>query len=220
MSSSIFAIIAARNEERNIYNIIKKTMNYVDKVIVVDDGSVDFTKKEAEKAGAVVLRHIINLGKGAALKTGCRHALSRKADIIVLIDADGQHKPEDIPKFLEKLKNNDIVFGIRKRNKNMPLLLRFGNWGIDKVSSILYSIDIPDTQCGFRAFKADIYKKIKWQSPDYSMESEMVANVGKKNLKYSTVTISTIYSDKYKGTTISDGIKIVLNLFWWKLSRK
>lgn len=220
MKDSIFAVIAARNEEKHISDVVKETRKYADKVIVIDDGSVDSTKEKAEKAGAVVLAHLVNLGKGAAVKTGCEYAVSKGAKIIVLLDADGQHEPSDIPKLIHSLKEKDIVLGIRARKKSMPLILKYGNWFISKITNILYGIDIPDTQCGFRAFKAKIYDKIKWQSPDYSMESEMIANVGKKRLKYSIATINTIYSDKYKGTTIIDGVKIVLNMLWWRLSNK
>ena len=83
----------------------------------------------------------------------------------------------------------------------------------------MYKIKLKDTQCGYRAFSAKAYKKIKWKSSDYSMESEMIANVGKHHLKYAEIPIQTIYSDKYKGTTIVDGIKIVFNMLLWKIRR-
>ena len=99
----------------------------------------------------------------------------------------------------------------------MPLVLRFGNWFISNVVRILYGIDLSDTQCGFRAFSGEAYKKIRWNASDYSMESEMISKAGKQKLKYVQIPIQTIYSDKYKGTTIVDGVKIVLNMIWWKL---
>jgi hypothetical protein len=80
----------------------------------------------------------------------------------------------------------------------------------------LYGISLNDTQCGFRAFSKDAYKKIRWNASDYSMESEMISRTGKQKLKYVQIPIETIYSDRYKGTTVIDGIKIVLNMFWWK----
>ena len=82
---------------------------------------------------------------------------------------------------------------------------------------LLYGIQLNDTQCGFRAFTSDAYKKVRWNSSDYSMESEMIARAGKQNLKYVQIPIETIYSDRYKGTTIVDGMKIVMNMIWWKL---
>ena len=99
----------------------------------------------------------------------------------------------------------------------MPFVLRFGNKFISSMTKILYGISLFDTQSGYRAFTDDAYKKIRWNSADYSMESEMIARVGKQKLKYAQIPIETIYADKYKGTTILDGIKIVLNMFWWKI---
>lgn len=215
--SNIWAVIPACNEENNITNIVKKTKKYAGNVVVVDDGSRDRTKALAEKSGAMVLRHVINLGKGAALKTGCDYAIKRGAQYIIALDADAQHNPDNIPRFIEKLKKYDIVFSYRKASKKMPLVLRFGNWLISGVVRVLYGINLNDTQCGFRAFSKEAYKKIRWNVSDYSMESEMISRAGKQRLKYVQVPIETIYSDKYKGTTIIDGIKIVLNMVWWKL---
>ena len=217
-TSNVWAVIPAYNEEKNIAKIIKKAKKYVDGIIVVDDGSKDKTKEAAEKANAVVLKHIVNLGKGAALKTGCDYAVKNGAELIVALDADAQHNPDYIPRFIEKLKKYDIVFSYRKASKKMPFVLRFGNWFISRVARFLYGISLNDTQCGFRAFSKEAYKKVRWSVSDYSMESEMISTAGKQRLKYVQIPIQTIYSDKYKGTTIIDGIKIVLSMFWWKLS--
>ena len=216
--NNIWAVIPAYNEQKNIADIVKKTKKYVGNVIVVDDGSTDKTNEFGEKSGAVVLRHIINLGKGATLKTGCDFAIKKGAKFIIVLDADAQHKPEDIPRFIEKLKKYDIVFSYRKASRKMPFVLHFGNWLISNIVMILYNISLNDTQCGFRAFSREAYKKIRWNVSDYSMESEMIAKAGKQKLKYVQIPIQTIYSDKYKGTTIIDGIKIVLNMFWWRLA--
>ncbi len=215
-SRNAWAVIPAYNEEKEISRIVKKTRGYVDKVIVVDDGSKDKTKDAAEKSGALVLRHMINLGKGAALRTGCNYALRKNAKYIVVLDADAQHNPQDIPRFLEKLRKYDIVFGYRKRSSKMPFVLRFGNWLISNIVKFLHGVDLIDTQSGFRAFSREAYTKIRWDASDYSMESEMISRAGKQRLKYVQVPIQTIYSDKYKGTTVIDGAKIVLNMIWWK----
>lgn len=215
--NNIWAVIPAYNEEGSIISIVKKTKKYVNNVAVVDDGSKDKTKVSAEKAGAIVLRHIVNLGKGAALKTGCDLAVKKGAKFIIALDADAQHDPDDIPRFVEKLKKYDVVFSYRKASSKMPLVLRFGNFFISIVANVLHGINLTDTQCGFRAFSKSAYKKIRWNASDYSMESEMISRAGKQRLKYVQIPIETIYSDRYKGTTIIDGIKIVLNMLWWKL---
>ena len=217
--NKVWVIIPAHNEEKHIEEVIKKTRKFNNNILVVDDGSKDKTEIIAEKSGAFVLKHVVNLGKGSALKTGCEYAIKKGAEKIVVLDADGQHDPKEIPEFVKALDNADIVFGYRRLNKNMPFVLRYGNWFIFFMTKLLFGLKIIDTQCGYRAFKADVYNKIKWNAIDYSMESEIVANTGKAHLKYSQIPIETIYSDKYKGTTVIDGIRIVLNMIWWKLSR-
>lgn len=212
----IVAIIPAFNEGKTIKEVITKTKNYVDKIIVVDDGSIDNTFDEAELAD-IRLRHIVNIGKGLALKTGFEAAIKENADVILTIDSDLQHDPDEIPKFLEKIKKHDIVIGTRSLNKNMPLVFRAGNSLIHYIFRFLFNLKIKDTQCGFRAFKASIYPLIKWQALNYAVETEMLAKAGKNNLKVAEIPIKTIYEDKYKGTTVIDGIKITLNMLKWKL---
>lgn len=216
---NVWAAIPAYNEEKNIVSVIGGVKKYIKNIVVVDDGSKDDTYNLAKKSKVVVLGHIVNLGKGAALKTGCDYAVKHGAKILVAIDADMQHEPTEIPNFLYALKNNDIVFSYRKFYKKMPPLLKFGNWFINHATKLLYRLSLKDTQCGYRAFTADAYKKIRWNALDYSMESEMITNVGKHHLKYAEIPIQTIYSDKYKGTTPMDGIKIVLNMILWRLSK-
>ncbi|MBU3942181.1 MAG: glycosyltransferase family 2 protein [Nanoarchaeota archaeon] len=217
--NKVWVVIPAHNEEKHIEKVIKKAKKFAKNILVVDDGSQDKTPFVAEKSGAFVLKHIVNLGKGAALKTGCEYAIKNKAEKIVVLDADGQHDPKEILEFVKALDNADIVFGYRRLNKNMPFVLRYGNWFIFFMAKLLFGLKIADTQCGYRSFTADAYNKIKWNAVDYSMESEMIANVGKANLRYSQIPIETIYSDKYKGTTVIDGFKIVLNMVWWKITR-
>ena len=220
MKKNIWVVTPAYNEERNISKIIKGIKKYYKNIIIVDDGSKDSTLKIANKSNAIVLRHIVNLGKGAALKTGCDFAIKQSAEIIIVLDTDAQHDPADIPKFIKNLKDVDIIFGYRKLDKTMPFILKFGNWFINKVIKFLYNVKLKDSQCGYRAFTAKTYKKVRWNATDYSMESEIIAKTGKYKLKYKEVPIETIYGDKYKGTTIIDGIKIVLNMFLWKAIRR
>ena len=215
----VFAVIAAYNEERHIKKVVVDAKKYVDEVVVVDDGSRDNTKELAKYAGAIVLRHDVNLGKGAALKTGCEFALENGADVIVTIDADTQHDPSDIPRFLSALKGCDVVLSYRKYGKAMPFILKFGNQFINKTIKFLYGLEIKDSQCGYRAFTIKAYKKLRWKANDYSIESEMIAKIGKCKLSYKELPIETVYADKYKGTTVLDGIKIVFNLLLWKLSK-
>ncbi|TKJ17306.1 dolichyl-phosphate mannose synthase [Candidatus Woesearchaeota archaeon B3_Woes] len=219
IDKNVWVVIPAYNESKHILDVIKKTKKYCSNILVVDDGSKDDTFKVAKKTNIIVLKHIINLGKGAAAKTGCDFALKKGAKKIILMDSDGQHDSSEIHKFLKALEEVDIVFGYRKFNKKMPFILKFGNNSINFITKLLYGVNLRDTQCGYRALRAKAYKKARWRSNGYSMESEMIANIGKRNLKYKEIPIQTIYSDRYKGTTIFDGIKIVFNMFLWRLKK-
>lgn len=215
----IWVVIPAHNEEKTIEKVIGKIKKYLTNIVVIDDGSIDNTHNLAKKSKVTVLKHLLNLGKGAALKTGCDYAIKQNAKILVVLDADGQHDPAEIPNFIKNLKNKDIVFSYRKQYKKMSLVLKFGNHFINQTTKLLYGINLKDTQSGYRAFTVDSYKKIRWNASDYSMESEMITNVSKHNLKYIEIPIKTIFSDKYKGTTVLDGIKIVFDMVWWRLTK-
>lgn len=212
-------LIPAYNEGKTIAEVIFKTKKFSSNIIVVDDGSKDDTCLQAKNAGAIVLQHKINLGKGAALKTGCDYAIKLRAQKIIVIDADGQHEPKEIPRFLTALNDHDIVFGCRKIPDSMPLVLRFGNKVISKVLHLLYNLSIEDSQCGYRAFTAEAYPKIRWEALDYYVETEMAIRAGRKKLKYTMIPIETIYADRYKGTTVLDGVSIVGKMMVWKLWR-
>jgi len=213
------AVIPAYNEEKHIQKVIAKTKTFVDEIIVVDDGSKDATLLLAKALNVTVLKHKTNLGKGAALKTGCEAAKMLNADVIITLDADGQHRPEDIPHLLEKLQkeNLDIVFGVRPMNKKMPGFKKMGNKFLSLITSFFSGIKLTDTQCGLRAFKTNILDKIMWQARDYYVETEMIINAGKNQLKYASAPITTIYLDHYKGTTIIDGFKIFLKILKGKI---
>jgi glycosyltransferase involved in cell wall biosynthesis len=212
-----YVVIPAHNEASNIGTVIEDVKKYCQNIIVVDDGSSDETYDVATSFGVTVLRHSVNLGKGAALKTGCDYALHLGAKNLVVIDSDGQHEPKEIPKFFATLKNKDIVFSHRNSPKVMPGVLKFGNEFINGTLEKLFGIKIKDSQCGYRAFTSVAYKKVRWSASDYFMETEMIINAARNRLKYAQIPIATIYADKYKGTTVLDGVKIVMNMFTWRL---
>lgn len=215
--SNVFLIIPAYNEEKRIKEVISKSKKYVKNIVVVNDGSLDKTKDVSLSEKVRVLNHIVNLGKGAALKTGCEYAIKNHATEVIFIDSDGQHPPEKIPEILDKLKNNDVVLCYRHFHKQMPFVLRFGNWFLGFLFEILFGLRVKDTQSGYRGFRTAVYDKIAWSARDYGVETEMLAGIAKNKLRVSQIDIPTIYHEKYKGTTVIDGIFISLKIIWWRL---
>ncbi len=213
-----WVIIPAMNEGRKIHEVVLQTRKQGFKnIVVVDDGSYDTTAEHAKPA--TVLRHVVNLGKGAAMKTGAEYAIGRGAKAFMFVDGDGQHNPAELPKFLEELnRKRQVVFGARKEKKNMPLERRLGSWILRTVIRYVYNIRLHDPLCGYRAMTRKAYKSLEWESRDYGVESEIIARAGKACLSYSEVEVQTIYHNRYKGMTIMDGLRIVLQLIWWRMT--
>lgn len=210
-----WAIIPAYNEEERIISVTDKIKQYIKNIVVIDDGSYN----DLNIKGVYLLKHLINLGKGSALKTGIEFAIRKGAKQFILLDSDGQHDPDEIPKFLNALKEYEMVFGYRQGSENMPWILRFGNKSLTKITKLLFKVNLKDVQCGYRAFTLKTYKKINWTAKGYEVENEMIANVGMHKILYTEIPIQAIYTDKYKGTTILDGIRIILKMISWKLKR-
>lgn len=214
------AVIPSFNEYHQIQKVVAATLSYVDAVVVVDDGSKQPLQDHvAMNTRLTVLRHEINLGKGAAMKTGVLFALNRHFEVVVFLDADGQHRPEEIPRLLAPIQANraDIVFGVRHFHHRMPLVAKMGNIFLSVMLGLLFRVRVSDTQSGFRAFRLAAYPQLTWESPRYAVETEMIVNVGKHHLRFAEVPIETIYLDKYKGTTVIDGIRIFLNMITWRI---
>ena len=219
-TTNITAIIPAYNEANRIGLVIERVKAHVQHVIVVNDASKDNTALVAQQHGAQVINLTLNEGAGAATRIGCETAIQKGADIIVTIDADGQHHPDEIPLLVTNLlqQNAGIVFGGRQRTPNMPIENRWGNRLLSVVSSHLFGTSVGDTLTGFRAFFATAFPAIKWESNRYSFVAEMAAKVAHNKVPCKEVTISTIYHDNKKGMRKRDGIKTLFLLFWWKIT--
>ncbi len=194
----ISVILPAYNEEISIGSIIHLTRLYADKVIVVDDGSSDRTAIVAREAGAEVIVHNRNEGKGVALKTGFEAAVIRGADIIVTMDSDGQHNPADIPKLVAPIIKGEaeMVNGSRYLNnleKNTPRYRRIGQTILDKITNIHSGLNITDSQSGFRAFAASTTEKFRFNARGMAIESEMLADAGNAGLRITEVGIGVRY---------------------------
>lgn len=214
---NIYLVIPAYSEEKLIYKVLEDLKKKNMSVVIVDDGSLDKTSEIVKKYPFYLLRHKINLGKGAALKTGCDFAFSHGADAVITMDSDGQHKIEDIPKFVSALENDyDIAFGSRNFNQGVPLIRYMGNKTASLLVSLLFNIYVSDLICGFRAFTKKAYDKIRWESSGYGVETEMVIRTAKSGLKHCEVPVEILYLNKVKGVTVLDTFGILFDVLRWK----
>ncbi len=219
------AIVAPSfNEKNKIGVFLEDIKNIKMPIIIIDDGSTDETAKiisEFRKNPNIILiKHKINLGKGAALKTGCSLAFNMGMDAVVIMDSDGQHLISDLPKFIKALnsKKYDLIFGSRSLNFGIPLVRFVGNKFASALVSLLFGIYISDLICGYRAFTKKAFEKIDWQSSGYGVETEMVIKTGLYKLKSCEVPVQTVYYDKFKGVTIIDALGILVNVLKWRIS--
>ena len=188
--------IPAYNEEGPIGDVVRNSLPFADKVIVCDDGSSDHTSDHAQSAGAIVIRHEKNLGKGAAMKSLFKYALEQNADAVVVIDGDGQFLPEEIPKLINPIlkDESDIVIGYRFDEKTqMPSYRKFGNKVLDKVTNLASELPFRDTQSGFRAYSKKAIEKIRFIDNGFGADSEILIDAARKGLKISENKVTVIY---------------------------
>lgn len=213
----IVIVVPAYNESRFIGKFLDKLLTYTKQVVVVDDGSSDKTCEITKAKNVTCLSHIVNLGKGSALKTGCEYAFKNMAaDAVIIMDGDDQHAVEDIKVFEKALKAGSyVVLGVRQMDAKMPLMRILGNKAMSILINLLFGHYIADIPSGFKAFTKSAYKSLKWHSTGYEVETEIAVRIAKNQLKYTEVQISTIYHDKEYGFNLLDAVKILLKLPYW-----
>lgn len=220
--SVISVVVPAYNEERTVGDVICSTILAMERlripfeIIVVDDGSIDNTRRIAAGYKATVLFNGKNRGKGHALRKGFQHA---QGDIIVTLDADGAHAPKEIPDLIDPLFNGvDIVAGSRflgRDRDSTSRLNRFGNFIFNLVIFILTGKYITDSQTGFRAFKKEVLQRLNFESIGYEIETEITVKGLKNGFVYQEKPISC-QKRKYsisKLKILSDGITILKTIF-------
>lgn len=214
-----FVIIPAYNEEKYIETVLKSVLQYTNNVVFVDDGSRDRTNEIARKHLKHVITHDTNLGKGAAMKSGCEYAFNALgADSVVFMDGDNQHSAHELVFFFDELKNGaDVVFGVRKFRSNVPLLRLLGNRFESILFNFLYHSYIPDIPSGYKAMTKKAYKKIKWNSTGYEVETEIAVRTVANKIPHRVVEIDMIYHDTDKGMTPLDALHIGKMLVQWKI---
>jgi glycosyltransferase involved in cell wall biosynthesis len=207
---AIAAVIPAFNEEVHIADVVQRTRARIDNVLVVDDGSSDATAERARAAGADVIVHPQNRGKGEAIKSGLRHwlptaspsdgGLDRQVEWVLILDADGQHRPEEIDAFVAAAGSAvrpGLILGNRMNDiRSMPLVRRIVNRYMSRKIGRACGQRIPDTQCGFRMLHRDLIPNLFDGAERFEYETEMLIVASRKGFRIESVPISTVYSDE------------------------
>lgn len=216
--SQTAAVIPAYQDEKHIGDIVRRTRERLDDVLVVDDGSSDRTAQRAREAGAEVIVHNQNRGKGEAIKTGLGHWLGREVTWVSLLDSDGQHLPEEIDRFLTAAAGaTQATFLIGNRMNNltgMPFIRRVVNRYMSRQISRLCGQEIPDTQCGFRMLNRQLVPELLSGGNRFEYETEVLIIASRKSYRIESVPITTVYSDQVsKIHPMRDAVRF-LKLMW------
>lgn len=218
-SKKIYVVVPAYNEEKTIYDVLNNLIKRNYNIVVVDDGSSDQTFEIVSDIHSnnklYLYKHAINLGLGAALRTGFEAALKKGADIVVTFDADEQHNPDDIKEICKPILNGsaEVVIGCRDFNQ-MPLPQRVGNLIMNALTRIFYRANVKDSQSGLRAFSRKAAEIININLRGYGVSSEIIREIKINNIKMQEVPIETIYTDYSlsKGTNTKEGLKILTKM--------
>ena len=192
----VLAGIPAYNEANYVGSVVLQAKQYVDEVIVVDDGSNDNTASIAELASATVIRHDENKGYGAAIRTILAEAKKRNPDILVLLDADSQHDPNEIPTLIKPISEGfDLVIGSREAQKDKtPRYRRIGQKVVLHSTRLASKANISDSECGFRAFSKRAISELELKENGMAISAETIVRAVEKNLRITEVPISNIYT--------------------------
>jgi glycosyltransferase involved in cell wall biosynthesis len=198
--SQTAAVIPAYQDETHIGDIVRRTLERLDHVLVVDDGSSDQTGQRARQAGAEVIVHDQNRGKGEAIKTGLGHWLNRDVTWVSLLDSDGQHLPEEIDRFMAAAAfatRPTFFVGTRMNNiAGMPFIRRVVNRYMSRRISRLCGQKIPDTQCGFRMLDRQLIPELLGGGDRFDYETEVLIIASRKGYQIESVPITTVYTDQ------------------------
>lgn len=223
VTKRVALIIPAYNEGKIIAGVVNDLNNVFQKspydytVIIVDDGSRDDTALQADKAGAVVIKHILNSGAGGATATGLSYAQQKGYNIATTSDGDGQHAAEDVLKGVDMLikKDVDLLIGSRLINsKGMSRVKIIGNTGLSFITSILFRIKVTDSQSGLRVFSRKALESLRWKTSGYEFCSEMLWRADQIGLKIDEYPIKVIYTEysNAKGQNNWNAVNIVKSL--------
>lgn len=209
----IVALIPAYNEERFIGSMVLAVREYVDEVLVVDDGSRDRTTAIARRAGAVVVRHQANQGKAGAVNTGFAYLRQLTPAAVVMLDGDGQHCAHDIPTVLAPVLDGtaDVVVGSRYMavHSDIPVYRQVGQHGLNLMTNVTSGVSLSDTQSGFRAFSPSAIAQLSFSQSGFSIESEMQFQVRDHKLRVAEVPIKVFYAEPAKRNPVAHGLQVL-----------
>lgn len=198
MTEKSLLLIPAYNAAPSVGDVVRDARQFVPDVVVINDGSADETAAVAKAAGAEVVSHPQNRGKGGALKTGFAYALQNGYDVVITLDADGQHLPREIPKFLRSRAETgaDLIIGGRSHlfGQMLPrrrLANRFSAWSIARASKT----GITDSQSGFRLYSANLLRNVRLHTDGFDLESEVIVRAGRGGFKVITTPIDLGFVD-------------------------
>jgi glycosyltransferase involved in cell wall biosynthesis len=211
---NIIACIPAYNEEATIAAVVRGTQPFVDEVIVIDDGSDDATAAQADSAGATVAQHDHNRGKAAAIMTAFRHATARHADVLVLLDGDGQHDPVAIPALVHPILEGeaDIVVGSRFLDVKspVPFYRTLGQRALNFATRVGSGVPCSDSQCGFRALNRQAFTSIQLHETfGLAVESEMQFEAGAQHLRLAEVPVYVRYDRPRRRNPVLHGLGVL-----------
>jgi len=222
--NNIILVMAAYNEEKKIKEVVNDVSRYVDKIIVVDDGSSDNTANAVKNKKATVIKHRINLGQGAALQTGFDYAKTLKPQVVITYDADGQFEPSDIPMMINPILNGeaDVVLGSRFLGtvENLGLIRRLILKAGVIFTYIFSEIKLTDTHNGFRAMNLKTLNYIHLTQDRMAHASEIIDQIVGCGARYLEVPVTVRYNDYTKGKKNQsnlNAIKIAFNLIFSRL---
>ncbi len=192
-------LVPAYQEVATIGDIVRRIHAVVPDVVVVDDGSTDGTAAAARAAGAHVLCHPVNLGKGAALTSGFHYVREQGFECVICLDGDGQHDPDDISRFIAAYVRTGIPVLVGNRMGDaaaMPLVRRWTNRFMSWLLSRSMGQYVPDTQCGFRLYRCDVLPFVETLDPRFAAESEVLLHVADRGIRMGAVPLGVIYGDQ------------------------